>query len=67
MPVVAYTLAPIATVARYTRTSVIEASDADYVRTARAKGLRERTVISRHVMKNALIPIVTVFGPIIPD
>jgi ABC-type dipeptide/oligopeptide/nickel transport system permease component len=67
MPVVAYSLAPLATVARYTRASVIEAIRADYVRTARAKGLRERTVIFRHVMKNALIPMLTVFGPIIPD
>jgi len=67
MPVVAYSLAPMATIARYTRTSVIEAIRADYVRTARAKGLHERTVISRHVMKNALIPMITVFGPIIPD
>jgi peptide/nickel transport system permease protein len=67
MPVVAYSLAPLATVARYTRASVIEAVHADYVRTARAKGLHERTVIFRHVMKNALIPMLTVFGPIIPD
>ena len=67
MPVVAYSLAPMATVARYTRTSIIEAIRADYVRTARAKGLRERSVVLRHVMKNALIPMITVFGPIIPD
>jgi len=67
MPVVAYSLAPLATVARYTRTSVIEAIRADYVRTARAKGLSERVVIFRHVMKNALIPMLTVFGPLIPD
>jgi len=67
LPVVAYSLAPLALVARYTRASVIEAVRADYVRTARAKGLRERTVILRHVMKNALIPMLTVFGPIIPD
>jgi len=67
MPVVAYALAPIATIARFTRASVIEALRADYVRTARAKGLRERTVISRHVIKNALIPMLTVFGPLIPD
>ncbi len=67
MPVVAYALAPIATIARYTRTSVIEAIRADYVRTARAKGLSERTIVLRHVMKNAMIPMVTVFGPIIPD
>lgn len=67
MPVVAYALAPIATIARYTRASVIEALHADYIRTARAKGLRERVVVSRHVMKNALIPMFTVFGPLIPD
>jgi peptide/nickel transport system permease protein len=67
MPVVAYSLAPLATVARYTRTSVIEAIRADYVRTARAKGLHERAVVLRHVMKNALIPMLTVFGPLIPD
>jgi len=67
MPVVAYALAPIATIARFTRASVIEALRADYVRTARAKGLHERTVISRHVIKNALIPMLTVFGPLIPD
>jgi peptide/nickel transport system permease protein len=57
----------MATVARYTRTSVIETIHADYVRTARAKGLHERTVVLRHVMKNALIPMITVFGPIVPD
>jgi ABC-type dipeptide/oligopeptide/nickel transport system permease component len=67
LPVVAYALAPLATVARYTRASVIEAVRADFVRTARAKGLRERTIVFRHVMKNALIPMLTVFGPIIPD
>jgi peptide/nickel transport system permease protein len=67
MPVVAYSLAPMATIARYTRTSVIETIHADYVRTARAKGLREGSVVLRHVMKNALIPMITVFGPIVPD
>ncbi len=67
MPVVAYCLAPIATIARYTRAAVIDVLRTDYVRTARAKGLRERTVLGRHVMKNALIPLITVFGPLIPD
>jgi len=67
LPVIAYSFAPMATVARYTRSSVLEAVRADYVRTARAKGLRERTVIFIHVLKNAMIPMVTVFGPIIPD
>ena len=39
----------------------------DYVRTARAKGLRENTVVFRHMMKNAMIPMITVFAPLIPD
>ena len=63
----AYALAPIAYIARYTRASVIEAMRGDHVRTARAKGLREEVVIWRHVMKLALIPMITVFGPLIPD
>jgi len=67
LPVTAYALAPIATIARYTRASVVDAIRADYVRTARAKGLGERSVIFRHVMRNAMIPMLTVFGPIIPD
>lgn len=67
LPVVAYSLAPIALIARYTRASVIEALGADYVRTARAKGLNERVVIGRHVLRNAFIPMLTVFGPLVPD
>jgi len=67
LPVIAYSLAPLAIIARYTRTSVVEAIRADYVRTARAKGLSERVVVFRHVMKNAYIPMLTVFGPLIPD
>ena len=67
LPTVAYALAPMATIARYTRASVVEVMRSDYVRTARAKGLAERWVVLRHVMKNALIPMLTVFGPIIPD
>jgi ABC-type dipeptide/oligopeptide/nickel transport system permease component len=67
LPVIAYALAPIALIARYTRASMIEALGADYVRTARAKGLSERMVIGRHVLRNAFIPMVTVFGPLIPD
>jgi ABC-type dipeptide/oligopeptide/nickel transport system permease component len=67
LPTVAYALAPMATIARYTRASVVEVMRSDYVRTARAKGLAERWVVLRHVMKNALIPMLTVFGPLIPD
>jgi peptide/nickel transport system permease protein len=67
LPVMAYAFAPIALVARYTRASMVEALHADHVRTARAKGLSQRTVISRHVLRNAWIPMITVFGPLIPD
>jgi len=67
LPVVAYALAPIAVIARYTRSSVIEAVRGDHVRTARAKGLSERVIVWRHVMKLALIPMLTVMGPLIPD
>ncbi len=67
LPVIAYSLAPIAAIARYTRASVIEALHADYIRTARAKGLGKRTIVSRHVMRNAMLPMITVLGPIIPD
>lgn len=48
---------------RLTRASMLEAIHQDYVRTARSKGLREQVVIVRHVLKNALIPVVTVLGP----
>jgi ABC-type dipeptide/oligopeptide/nickel transport system permease component len=64
MPVFAYMLAPSATIARYTRAAMLEVSQQDYVRTARAKGLRERRVVLRHVFKNALIPILTILGPV---
>lgn len=67
MPVLAYSLAPMALVARYTRVSMLEALHADYVRTARAKGLPEWRVVLQHVLKNALIPLITVLGPYIPD
>jgi ABC-type dipeptide/oligopeptide/nickel transport system permease component len=67
MPVIAYSLAPMATIARYTRASMVDVIRSDFVRTARAKGLNERTTMTRHVLRNALIPIVTVAGPMIPD
>jgi ABC-type dipeptide/oligopeptide/nickel transport system permease component len=49
---------------RYTRASMIDVLRSDYVRTARAKGLRETRIIVGHVMKNALIPVITVIGPL---
>ncbi|MDQ3045468.1 MAG: ABC transporter permease [Chloroflexota bacterium] len=64
LPAVALGAAPLATLARYTRSSMIDVIRSDYVRTARAKGLAERKVILKHVLKNALIPVVTLIGPI---
>jgi ABC-type dipeptide/oligopeptide/nickel transport system permease component len=60
----AFTLAawPAAIIARMTRASLLESMGQDYIRTARAKGLRERTVIARHVFRNAMLPIITVAG-----
>ena len=64
LPTIALGAAPLATIARYTRSSVVEVIRSDYVRTARAKGLSEQGVVVRHVLKNALIPVVTLIGPI---
>ena len=67
MPVAAYSLGPMALVARYTRVSLLEVLSADYVRTARAKGVSERRVLFGHVTRNAMIPWVTVLLPEIPN
>lgn len=64
LPTVALAAAPLAALARYTRGSMIEVIRSDYVRTARAKGLAEQRVVVKHVLKNALIPVVTLIGPI---
>ena len=67
LPVIAYALAPMAVVARYTRASIVDVKRADYVRTARAKGVSERKVMSKHVFRNAQIPMVTALGTEIPN
>jgi ABC-type dipeptide/oligopeptide/nickel transport system permease component len=67
LPVITYALAPLALVARYTRASVSEALGADYVRTAQSKGLPERAIMLRHVLRNAMIPMVTILLPQIPN
>ena len=67
LPVVAYAVAPMALVARYTRASIVDVKRAEYVRTARAKGLPERQVMRKHVFRNAQIPMVTVLGTEIPN
>jgi ABC-type dipeptide/oligopeptide/nickel transport system permease component len=67
MPVLAYALAPPSVVARYTRSSALEVIRSDFVRTARAKGLGSQTILWQHVLRNALIPLVTVLGVEIPN
>lgn len=67
LPVIAYAIAPMAIVARYTRSSIVDVKRADYVRTARAKGLSESVVMNKHVFRNAQIPMVTVLGTEIPN
>lgn len=62
LPVITLGTAGAAIIARMTRSSMLEVIDQDYIRTARAKGVRERVVIYKHALKNALIPIVTVIG-----
>jgi ABC-type dipeptide/oligopeptide/nickel transport system permease component len=64
LPTVALGAAPLAQIARYTRSSMIEVLKSDYIRTARAKGLSERMTIYRHVMRNSLLPVITLVGPI---
>src|SRR5579875_3350163 len=62
LPVFTLALPPAALLARYTRAAMLEVTRMDYVRTARAKGLGERTVVWRHALRNALIPVTTVAG-----
>lgn len=62
LPAIALGIGISASLARVTRSSMLEVLRQDYVRTARAKGLRERVVIVRHGLKNAMIPVITLFG-----
>jgi ABC-type dipeptide/oligopeptide/nickel transport system permease component len=64
MPAVALGFGSSALIARLTRASLLEVLHEDYVRTARAKGLAERNVVVIHAMKNAMIPVVTILGPL---
>ena len=63
MPVTALSVLPTAYIARVTRAAMLEVLQQDYIRTARAKGLRENVVVLRHVARNGLIPVLTVLGP----
>jgi peptide/nickel transport system permease protein len=62
LPAIALGSIPLALIARITRAAAIDAGFQDYVRTARAKGLQERRIDSRHVMRNAWLPVVTIIG-----
>lgn len=64
LPVVSLAFLPASYISRITRASVLEVIRQDYVRTARAKGLREHSVELRHILRNSLIPILTLLGPI---
>jgi ABC-type dipeptide/oligopeptide/nickel transport system permease component len=64
LPAIALGLGSSAIIARLTRASLLQVIREDYIRTARAKGLVERVIIGRHALRNSLIPVVTVLGPI---
>lgn len=66
MPITVLALFDTATIARYTRSEMLEHLPLDYVRTARAKGLKERLVVLRHVLRNSLIPVVTLVALGVP-
>lgn len=66
MPIMVMSLPGVAGVARFMRASVIGVLGDDYIRTARAKGLRERTVIITHITRNAMLPMITVIGLSLP-
>jgi peptide/nickel transport system permease protein len=66
LPIISYTYSSFAFLSRTMRVSMLEIVNQDYIRTARAKGLTERTVIYKHALRNALLPIITVFANIFP-
>jgi oligopeptide transport system permease protein len=64
LPAVTLAFSPAAYLARLTRASVLEIVDKDWVRTARSKGLAERNTVIKHILRNSLVPVVTVLGPL---
>jgi oligopeptide transport system permease protein len=64
LPTITLGMVSMAFVTRLTRSSVLEVKRQDYVRTARAKGLADRAVIIRHILRNAILPVVTILGPL---
>jgi len=64
LPVFCLSLGTIATLARLMRTSIVELETADFIKTAKSNGLKKRTIILKYQIRNALLPVVTVLGPI---
>jgi peptide/nickel transport system permease protein len=67
LPSIILSIHSIAGLSRYARSSMLEVIRQDYIRTAKAKGLSEETVYYKHALRNALLPIITIFGFLIPD
>ena len=65
LPTFVYALGQIGGMARFTRASMVDAMQAEFVRTARAKGLRERAVVMRHAFRSASLPLITLLGPMV--
>lgn len=65
LPILALSVGVIANVARFTRTEMIEVLNSEYIMLARAKGIDQKTLIVKHGLRNALIPVITILGPII--
>lgn len=66
LPIATLVIVSVGSLMRYTRTNMLEVLNADYIRTARAKGLSEHTVIYKHAFRNTLIPLVTIIGGSLP-
>ena len=64
LPVISLALYPMSYITRLTKTSMLDVLGQDYIRTARAKGVKQRSVIFKHALKNALIPVITYVGPL---
>ena len=67
IPSLSLSLFTMSTVARFTRNEMVEVMDSDYVRLAESKGLYGATLVRRHVLRNALVPIVTVLAPLVVE
>ncbi len=67
LPVVGLSLSPMSYIARLIRSSMLDSLGQDYIRTARAKGVSEFSIVAKHAMRNAIIPVVTYLGPLVAE